>query len=48
MNITLLNKIKCFWEEEKEYSKEDGDMESQELTIPIRMEHRYFTKIKIS
>jgi len=37
MNITLSNKTKCFWEEEKEYLKEDGDTESQELIILIRM-----------
>lgn len=48
MNITLSNKIRCFWEEEKEYLKVDGDMESQELTILIRMEHLFFTRIKIS
>jgi len=47
-NTTSSNKIKCFWAEEREFSKVDGDMESLELIIPIRMEHPFFTKIKTS
>ena len=45
-NTTLSNKVKCSWAKEKEFSKVDGDTESQELIIPIRMEHLFFTKIK--
>jgi len=45
-NTTSSNKIKCFWAEEREFSKVDGDMESLELIILIRMEHLSFTKIK--
>ncbi len=45
-NTTLSNKVKCSWVKEKEFLKVDGDTESQELIIPIRMELLFFTKIK--